>query len=52
MRRKSVPPTWIYGVRFITYEADKHALKQVLAFARQEMKKLKKAESQNPSAAS
>ena len=52
MRRKSVPPTWIYGVRFIVYEADKHALKQVLAFAREEMRKLKKAQSRNPSTAS
>jgi len=49
MRRKSIPPTWVYGVRFIIlYETDKHAIKQVLAFARQEMKRLKKEQKNNP----
>ncbi|MDI6756921.1 MAG: PilZ domain-containing protein [Endomicrobiia bacterium] len=43
MRRHSQPPTWVYGVRFDDYSTDKNSIRQVLSFAKEEMRKIKNA---------
>lgn len=47
MRRHAQPPTWVYGVRFDEYANDKHSVKQVLAFAKEEMNRMREAAAKN-----
>lgn len=43
MRRQKQPPTCVYGVRFDTTKTDKDDIKQVLQYAKSEMRKVKSA---------
>ncbi len=38
-RKRITPPTFVYGIRFNKEQTDKNTIKQVLSYARAEMKK-------------